>query len=99
MCFWFGLEILRLQVYKKSFLKKYLTVSILFDLLSSKKSSTTPYCLLRKSKEASFCADFKTLVLSKRETFLTENLVLGGKIFGHFLKRDLFTFLKLAQTL
>ncbi len=38
MCFWFDLEILRLQVYKKSFLKKYLTVSILFDLLSSQKS-------------------------------------------------------------
>jgi hypothetical protein len=35
MCFWFGLEILRL-VYKKHFWK-YWTVSILFDLLSSRK--------------------------------------------------------------
>jgi hypothetical protein len=38
MCFWFGLEILRL-VYIKCFLK-YLTVSILFDILSLEKSST-----------------------------------------------------------
>jgi hypothetical protein len=48
MCFWFGLEILRL-VYKKAFFK-YLTVSILFDLLSSKKSSTAP----EKSKKKFF---------------------------------------------
>jgi hypothetical protein len=37
--FLFGLEILRL-VYKKAFFL-YCTVSILFDLLSSKKSNTT----------------------------------------------------------
>jgi hypothetical protein len=43
MCFWFGLEILRL-VYKKCFLK-YWTVSILFDLLSFDKSSTAPFFL------------------------------------------------------
>ncbi len=41
MCFWFGLEILRL-VYKKCFLK-YWTVSIIFDLLSLEKSSAAPY--------------------------------------------------------
>ncbi len=42
MWFWFGLEILSL-VYKKAFFFKYCMVSILFDLLSSEKSSTTPY--------------------------------------------------------
>jgi hypothetical protein len=41
MRFWLGLEILRL-VYTKVCLK-YGTVSILFDLLSSEKSGTTPY--------------------------------------------------------
>ncbi len=41
MCFWFGLEILRL-VYKNRFLK-YWMASILFDLLSSEKSSTAPH--------------------------------------------------------
>ena len=41
MCFWFGLEILRL-VYKKCFLK-YWTVSILFDLFTFEKSSAAPY--------------------------------------------------------
>ncbi len=41
MCFLFGLEILRL-FYKKRFLK-YWTVSILFNLLSSEKSSASHY--------------------------------------------------------
>ncbi len=40
MCFWLGLKILRL-VYKKAFLK-YWMVSILFDLLSTEKSSFAP---------------------------------------------------------
>jgi len=39
MCFWFGLEILRL-VYKKGFFE---ILNGLFDLLSSDKSSATPY--------------------------------------------------------
>ncbi len=43
MCFWYGLEILKL-VYKKAFFEmRYWTVSILFDLLSSEKSSAAPY--------------------------------------------------------
>ncbi len=46
MCFWFGLEILRLII-KKRFLK-YWTVSILFDLSYFEKSSE-------------FCADFKNV--------------------------------------
>jgi len=41
MCFWFGLEILRL-IYKICFLK-YWTVSIIFNLLSLGKSSAAPY--------------------------------------------------------
>ncbi len=69
MCFWFGLEMLRL-VYKKAFLK-YWTITyycILFDLLSSEKSSIALYKSFKKflqnwayrvSKEAKFCPDFK----------------------------------------
>jgi hypothetical protein len=51
-------------------------VSILFDLLSSKRSSTAPYCIraekkilrnwaYRVSKEAEFCADFKNVQKSR----------------------------------
>jgi hypothetical protein len=40
MCFWFGLEILRL-VYKKVCFK--ILNSIIFDLLSSEKSNPAPY--------------------------------------------------------
>jgi hypothetical protein len=48
MCFWFGLEILRL-VYKKVFFEiQYCTVSILFDLLYSEKSSDAPYKSFKK---------------------------------------------------
>jgi hypothetical protein len=46
MCFWFGIEILRL-VYKKVFLK-YWTVSILFDLSSLEKSSPNPHKMWKK---------------------------------------------------
>ncbi len=46
MCFWFGLEILRL-VYKKVFFE-YWTVSISFDLLSFEKSSAAPYKCWKK---------------------------------------------------
>jgi hypothetical protein len=49
MCFWFGLEILRL-VYKKAFFK-YLTVSILFDLLSSKKVALPLRRVLKNSSK------------------------------------------------
>jgi len=38
MCFWFGLEILRLVIKKRFFVR-----FILFDLLSSEKSNTGPY--------------------------------------------------------
>ncbi len=41
MCFWFGLELLRL-IYKKVFFE-LLNVSILFDLSSFEKNSTDPY--------------------------------------------------------
>ncbi len=47
MCFWFGLEILRL-VYKKVFFENW-TVSILFDLLSFEKSTTAPYKSWKKN--------------------------------------------------
>ncbi len=83
MCFWFGLEILRL-VYKK-----YWTVSILYDLLSSEKSSAAPYKSWKKflrnwayrvSKEAEFCSDFKSVqkswVWQKRKIFLQKNWIL-----------------------
>ncbi len=86
MCFWFGLEILRL-VYKKVFLK-YWTVSILFDLLSFKKSSTAPHKSWKKflwnwpcrvSKEAEFCTDFKNFEKSRvwqnGKNFLQKNLI------------------------
>ncbi len=71
-CVWFGLEILRL-VYKKHVLK-YWTVSTLFDLLSSKKSSTAPIRVEKTvvqnwvywvSKEAEFCDDFKNVQKSR----------------------------------
>ncbi len=48
MCFWFGLEILRL-VYRKGYLK-YWMVSILFDLLSSKKSHFAEFKNVQKSR-------------------------------------------------
>jgi len=68
MCFWFGLEILRL-VYKKGFFK-ILNSFYLTWALTSKKSSAAPYkswkkCLqhlaYRVSKKAEFCADFKNV--------------------------------------
>jgi hypothetical protein len=67
MCFWFGLETLRI-VHKKAFLLKYWMVFTLFDLLSCRKISTAPYkswknffwnSLQRVLKEAQFCTDFK----------------------------------------
>jgi hypothetical protein len=67
MCFWFGLEILRL-VYKKAFFE-ILNAFYLIDLLFSEKSSAAPYkngkkflqnCAYRVSKEAEFCADLES---------------------------------------
>ncbi len=58
---------------KNRFLK-YWSVSILFDLLSCKKSSATPYKIRKKilsklrvrvSKETEFCADFKNVLKSR----------------------------------
>ena len=58
---------------KNCFLK-YWSVSILFDLLSCKKSSATPYKIRKKillklrvrvSKETEFCADFKNVQKSR----------------------------------
>ncbi len=70
MWFCFGLEILRL-VYKKVFYFKYWSVSILFDLLASKKTAPS---LIRDEKKISsklgakgikksgkFCAYFKNV--------------------------------------
>ncbi len=81
MCFWFDLEILWL-VYKKFFFK-YRTVSILFDLLTSKKSSTTPNKTWKKLVCTGYqkrgilrwfqkCAE--VLSLAKGETILQKNL-------------------------
>ncbi len=50
MCFWFGLEILRL-VLKKVFFEIWI-VSILFDLLSSEKSCTAPYKSWKKKNSS-----------------------------------------------
>jgi hypothetical protein len=68
MCFWFGLEILR-PIYKRCFLK-YGMVSILFDRLSSEKRRDALLRVEKKflqnwayrvSKEAEFCAYFKSV--------------------------------------
>ncbi len=68
MWFLFRLEILR-PVYKKCF-KKYWMVSILFDLLTSKKTAPSLIQVETKflqnwaqriSKEAEFCADFNNV--------------------------------------
>ncbi len=66
MCFWFGLEILRL-VYKKA-----LTVSIFFDLLSSKKSITTPY---KSWKNKFFKIVSRSFEFSKRDKIFSEKLI------------------------
>jgi hypothetical protein len=85
MCFWFGLEILRL-VYKKVFLK-YWTVSILFDLLSFEKKSTAPYKSWKKISSKLAVQGIKrngilrwfqkcgeVLSLAKGKKFVTEKL-------------------------
>ncbi len=48
MCFWFGLEILRL-VCKKNVFFKYWTVSILFDFYPLKKVARSPQELKKNS--------------------------------------------------
>ncbi len=75
---------------------KYWTVSILFDLVSFEKSSTTPHKSWKKflqnwacrvSKEAEFCADFKNVqkswVWQKGKIFLKKNW-----IFWDFFKEN-----------
>ncbi len=65
MCFWFGLEILRLIIKKR--LLKYWTVPILFDLLSSEKSSE-------------FYADLKNVQkfwVWQKGNFFQKNMILG----------------------
>ncbi len=96
--FWFGLEILRL-VYKKCFLK-YCTVSILFDLLSSEKSSTAPYKswkklfkIVHKGYQRSgislwFKKCAEVLSLSKGEKIFAEKLIFpASKRSTHFLNQ------------
>ncbi len=78
MCFWFGLEILRL-VYKKLFLK-YWMVSILFDLLSSEKN-------VQKSRvwqEGKFLQ--KNWIFRDLEDFAKNHFL--RKIFGNFLTQE-----------
>ncbi len=93
MCFWFGLKILRL-VYRKAFLE-ILNGSILFDILSSEKSSAASYKSWEKIspklgvqgiKRSGIlgwfqkCPEVSTLV---KKTFLQKNWFLGiWKIFA-----------------
>jgi hypothetical protein len=70
MCFWFGLEILRL-VYKKVFFERFLSYLTFYPL----KKVTPPFIRVEKkflrnwasrvSKEAEFCADFKNVHKSR----------------------------------
>jgi hypothetical protein len=71
MCFWFGLEILRL-VYKKAFLK-YFSISILFDLLSSEKSFIAPYKSFKKNffKRVSYNSDRKKTKKERKKLAVT----------------------------
>ncbi len=109
MCFWLGLEILRLI--KKKCLLKYWMASILFDLLFSKKSSTAPYKSWKKflrnwaykvSKEAEFCADFKneqkSRVWQKRKN-VQKNWnfkdFFWEKIIGNFLTQEFYNFFEI----
>ncbi len=76
LCFWFGLDILRL-VYKKV-LFEILNGFYLILPLSFEKSSAAPY---RGWKKAEFCADFKNVqksrVWQKRKNFLQKNWFFG----------------------
>ncbi len=100
MCFWFGLEIIRL-VYKKKCCLKYWKVSILFYLLSFEKSSTAPYRGWKKNssklgvqgiKRSGILRWFKkcaeVLSLAKGKNFVTERLNFLG--LGKFSKKLFF---------
>ncbi len=73
MCFWFGLEILRL-VYKKrvfwniewflSYLTFYPPKKVILSLMRAEKKILQNWAY-RVSKEAEFCADFKTVQKSR----------------------------------
>jgi hypothetical protein len=111
MCFWFGLEILRL-IYKKVFFeilngfypskkeyKSWKKISSKLGVQGIKRSGILHW--FQKCAEVSSLAKWKKKFYRKTQFLGTwkilQKIVFLRKIFGNFLTQEFYTFLKLAQ--